>query len=168
MFEGICSVIYECLQGSKNTLKTRRRAGRRIRQNLELQVVGVRTSSHLCIAAQLPLSNPYFNPFLAGGGPKNPKNPKKGKEQGPGSETDFMTVLLDPKNRGSVLALFTSLAIGGVLLLGGESNQREVTWQEFRAKYLDEGKVERIEVVNKTTAKVFVTPESTNSCVLAS
>lgn len=105
---------------------------------------------------------------LAGGGPKNPKNPKKGKEQGPGSETDFMTVLLDPKNRGSVLALFTSLAIGGVLLLGGESNQREVTWQEFRAKYLDEGKVERIEVVNKTTAKVFVTPESTNSCVLAS
>ena len=39
-------------------------------------------------------------------------------------------------------------------LLVPESNEREVTWQEFRTGYLDRGLVERLTVVNRNRVKV--------------
>jgi hypothetical protein len=87
-----------------------------------------------------------------GGGPKGSKKPK---DEG-GGEQDFMKVLMDPQNRASVAAILAGLVVGAVYLLGSDGNQREITWQEFRSKYLEEGKVERIEVANKSSARVYV------------
>jgi hypothetical protein len=52
-----------------------------------------------------------------------------------------MKMLMDPKNRGGLFAFVGAAVVGLTLMLGEDSNQREITWQEFQAKYLDEGKV---------------------------
>mmetsp|Transcript_4634 Transcript_4634/g.11903 ORF Transcript_4634/g.11903 Transcript_4634/m.11903 type:complete len:719 (-) Transcript_4634:29-2185(-) len=89
-----------------------------------------------------------------GGGAGRPNGDKHGAE----GEKDFVKVLMDPNNRGGALLLaaaVTGLTTSAMYTLGAP-DEREITWQEFRAKFLEEGKVERIEVVNKTTARVFL------------
>ena len=48
---------------------------------------------------------------------------------------------MKPEHRGTWLALF--LAAGFGYLLYGMPNRKEISWQEFRTRYLDTGEVRR-------------------------
>ena len=48
---------------------------------------------------------------------------------------------MKPEHRGTWLALF--LAAGFGYLLYGMPNKKEISWQEFRTRYLDTGEVRR-------------------------
>ena len=55
----------------------------------------------------------------------------------------------------------TSFAcVGGVFSQAGQSEVREISFQEFKTKLLEQGLVDRIEVSNKSTAKVFIKSKS--------
>lgn len=90
-------------------------------------------------------------PGNSGGGPN--KGGSDGSGKGPQSPEELMKMLMQPENRTAILA--TMLALGlGASMMGQQEPQREINWQEFRQKYLNEGLVDSIEIVNKTQARV--------------
>ncbi|KAG5462225.1 MAG: hypothetical protein BJ554DRAFT_5474, partial [Olpidium bornovanus] len=66
----------------------------------------------------------------------------------------------DPQKKGEAKskALQVAVAVGAAAaaysLLFGEEPVQEITWQEFRANYLEKGLVERLDVYNRTRVRV--------------
>jgi hypothetical protein len=86
-----------------------------------------------------------------GGGGSGGSGGQKKKEPELGGIVGWMMV-------GSLLYLLSSL--------GGSVQQTPATtWQEFQANYLRKGLVERIIVLNQTTARVFLRPELSNRVI---
>jgi AFG3 family protein len=73
-----------------------------------------------------------------------------------------------PPSEGIVLNLNSSVILSIILsmmafsYISGQADKgvQETTWQEFRASMLDRGAVDRIEIVNKSLARVFLRPEA--------
>ena len=57
---------------------------------------------------------------------------------------------------GQQIASLMLLALGMSLLSSMRQDAREISFQEFKTKLLEPGLVERIEVSNKSQAKVYV------------
>ncbi|KAJ3365058.1 AAA ATPase afg3 [Allomyces javanicus] len=59
-------------------------------------------------------------------------------------------------NMNLILSVLTLVLFMSYMSGQSQAGTRSTTWQEFRASMLDRGAVERIEVVNKTTALVYL------------
>ncbi len=68
--------------------------------------------------------------------------------------------LLQSQQVAGQLGLLLLLALGVSFSQAGQSEVREISFQEFKTKLLEQGLVDRIEVSNKSTAKVFVKSKS--------
>ncbi len=76
---------------------------------------------------------------------------KEGKDQGSGMN-------LPQKPNWFLIVLF--LILGGFLILSGTSGLKETDWQQFEKEYLSKGKVERIVVVNRERAEIYLSEEA--------
>ena len=68
--------------------------------------------------------------------------------------------LLQSQQVAGQLGLLLLLALGVSFSRAGQSDVREISFQEFKTKLLEQGLVDRIEVSNKSTAKVFLKNKS--------
>ncbi len=83
----------------------------------------------------------------------NNKGRKPNSPQGPGKGK--------PRNSTSwILYLLLALVLGQALFYFGGSQAEEISWTRFRNSMLGSGDVERITVVNKEQAEVYLTPEA--------
>jgi AFG3 family protein len=64
------------------------------------------------------------------------------------------------KNRGNWWALGVSALIIYFLYYGPSGQRKEISWQEFRTKYLDTGEVNHLEVVNHSYVRVHLKSDS--------
>ncbi len=89
-------------------------------------------------------------------GPQNQGKNSKGEEkQGP-------NILVGNMDTNTILiTAFLSYMTWKVIFPG--ENTKEITWQEFRTTFLDKGLVEKIVILNGTTAKVFLHREAVAS-----
>jgi len=86
------------------------------------------------------------------GGNHNKKD--NNKKEG---EKSFMELLQSQQVLGQLgLLLLLGLGLSFSRAATGQSDVREISFQEFKTKLLEQGLVERIEVSNKNTAKVFL------------
>ena len=105
-------------------------------------------------------------------------NPKKDKSSGGGGDAeDWWKFLSQPPNRKWLL--YGGVAVAITLLTSyNSSSGKEITWQEFRVKYLEQGevsasieficanclylymKVERLELVNRSYVKAYLKRDS--------
>ncbi len=67
---------------------------------------------------------------------------------------------------GQVTTLIALLGIGALLANLGRPDAQEISFQHFKTQLLSRGLVDKVEVTNKTTAKVFVRTRS--KCVFPS
>lgn len=90
------------------------------------------------------------------------KGKESGKESGKGKKGESSGDSEDMSSGQTVVSLLTTALTFAALiyLMGGgrgDSNQgREVSWQELRSEYLAKGLVDRVEIVNKEVAKVYL------------
>lgn len=93
----------------------------------------------------------------AAGADSEKEGKSSGQEEQKGPESD-------PNNPNwmgqAALAMFVML---GLSVLGGRDNGKEISFQAFVWDLLEPGLVERIEVVNKTTARVYLKPSAQTS-----
>jgi len=94
-----------------------------------------------------------------GGGNNN--NKKGGeKKSNNNNESDekpkSFAELLQSQQVAGQLGLLLLLGLGVSFSRAGQSDAREISFQEFKTKLLEQGLVDRIEVSNKSTAKVFL------------
>jgi len=68
--------------------------------------------------------------------------------------------LLQSQQVAGQLGLLLLLGLGVSFSRAGQSDAREISFQEFKTKLLEQGLVDRIEVSNKSTAKVFLKNKS--------
>lgn len=74
---------------------------------------------------------------------------------------------------GQVVTLMALLGIGALLANLGRPDAQEISFQHFKTQLLSRGLVDKVEVTNKTTAKVFVRPgakcasSSPDTCIIA-
>lgn len=61
------------------------------------------------------------------------------------------------------MLLFGLLSLGGMLANLGRSDVKEISFQHFKTHLLAQGLVEKVEVANKTSAKVYVRAGSARS-----
>lgn len=92
-----------------------------------------------------------------GAGPNGGKKP----DWPPETPEDLMKLLTAKENRGAVISLALAIGLGAASMMGGKPSQ-EISWQEFRNKYLNEGRVDSIEVLNKAQARVHLINEKQN------
>ena len=103
------------------------------------------------------------NTVPPGGGGANKKgNEKKTGGSGTNNEEKAKSFaeLLQSQQVAGQLGLLLLLALGVSFSQAGQSEVREISFQEFKTKLLEQGLVDRIEVSNKSTAKVFVKSKS--------
>jgi AFG3 family protein len=98
-----------------------------------------------------------------GGGNNN--NKKGGeKKSNNNNESDekpkSFAELLQSQQVAGQLGLLLLLGLGVSFSRAGQSDAREISFQEFKTKLLEQGLVDRIEVSNKSTAKVFLKNKS--------
>ena len=67
---------------------------------------------------------------------------------------------------GQLTTLIALLGIGALLANLGRPDAQEISFQHFKTQLLSRGLVDKVEVTNKTTAKVFVRTGS--KCVFCS
>ncbi|KAJ5863626.1 uncharacterized protein N7529_005542 [Penicillium soppii] len=119
--------------------------------------------------------NKENNQQPSGQSPKDPKEDKDSKNNAPKKEEQGKKKQDDkkgkvPPNMGKVFEfrfdpasfLITSLITYYAYrsIFPGESAGREITWQEFRADYLEKGLVERLTVVNRNKVRVDLRREA--------
>merc|ERR1719499_2298730 len=75
---------------------------------------------------------------------EEPKKDKKNDKKPQGFQTQWLYLLIP---------LFL---IAGPAVLNLTADENEITWHQFKTQLLEQGRVERIEVVNKTKAKVWL------------
>jgi len=75
---------------------------------------------------------------------EEPKKEKKNDKKPQGFQTQWLYLLIP---------LFL---IAGPAVLNLTADENEITWHQFKTQLLEQGRVERIEVVNKTKAKVWL------------
>lgn len=102
--------------------------------------------------------------------PKDPKDPKQKQEHDKQKKQQDDKKGKVPPNMGKVLEfrfdpasfLVTALVTYYVYrsFFPGESGGREITWQEFRANYLEKGLVERLTVLNRNKVRVELNREA--------
>ena len=68
--------------------------------------------------------------------------------------------LLQSQQVAGQLGLLLLLGLGVSFSRAGQSDAREISFQEFKTKLLEQGLVDRIEVSNKSTARVFLKNKS--------
>ena len=97
-----------------------------------------------------------------GGGANKKGNEKKTGGSGTNNEEKAKSFaeLLQSQQVAGQLGLLLLLALGVSFSRAGQSEVREISFQEFKTKLLEQGLVDRIEVSNKSTAKVFVKSKS--------
>ena len=97
-----------------------------------------------------------------GGGANKKGNEKKTGGSGTNNEEKAKSFaeLLQSQQVAGQLGLLLLLALGVSFSQAGQSEVREISFQEFKTKLLEQGLVDRIEVSNKSTAKVFVKSKS--------
>ena len=83
-------------------------------------------------------------------GDKGPTGGDKGPAE---AMEDMWKFLLSKEGRPAAIGLVV-MAGFGLNALTREKAQREINWQEFRTKYLNEGHVESIDIVNKAKARI--------------
>jgi len=89
-----------------------------------------------------------------------------GKKKGPeGQETfeELIALMMSPKHRLVTGGVLATLGLGAVMMATGGPPKREINWQEFRTGVLANGQVERIEIINKQVAKVYLFNAKPNS-----
>ena len=97
-----------------------------------------------------------------GGGANKKGNEKKTGGSGTNNEEKAKSFaeLLQSQQVAGQLGLLLLLALGVSFSQAGQSEVREISFQEFKTKLLEQGLVDRIEVSNKSTAKVFIKSKS--------
>lgn len=80
---------------------------------------------------------------------------KEGKEEAP---KDGDKVLSTPAAWGQLALLSGILGLGALFANLGRPDVQEISFQHFKTHQLAAGIVDRVEVTNKTSAKVFVRP----------
>ena len=97
-----------------------------------------------------------------GGGANKKGNEKKTGGSGTNNEEKAKSFaeLLQSQQVAGQLVLLLLLALGVSFSQAGQSEVREISFQEFKTKLLEQGLVDRIEVSNKSTAKVFIKSKS--------
>jgi hypothetical protein len=80
--------------------------------------------------------------------PEDGEEPKKDKKNEKKPNQGFQTQWL--------YLLIPLFLIAGPAILNLTSDENEITWHQFKTQLLEQGRVERIEVVNKTKAKVWL------------
>lgn len=86
-----------------------------------------------------------------------PKEEKKSSEK----ERFFVdfSFATDPKNWGMYASI--ALAVAGTYYLTRSAGKpRQISWQEFRTRYLERGEVDRLEVVNRSIVRVYLRRDS--------
>jgi len=87
----------------------------------------------------------------------SPKEEKKGSKK----ENTFLgfSFDIDPQNWGIYVSI--ALAVAGTYYLTRSAGQpRQISWQEFRTRYLERGEVDRLEVVNRSIVRVYLRRDS--------
>jgi AFG3 family protein len=96
-----------------------------------------------------------------GGGSKKGNDKKTGGKNNNNEEKPkSFAELLQSQQVAGQLGLLLLLALGVSFSRAGQSDVREISFQEFKTKLLEQGLVDRIEVSNKSTAKVFLKNKS--------
>jgi AFG3 family protein len=96
-----------------------------------------------------------------GGGSKKGNDKKTGGNKNNNEEKPkSFAELLQSQQVAGQLGLLLLLALGVSFSRAGQSDVREISFQEFKTKLLEQGLVDRIEVSNKSTAKVFLKNKS--------
>ena len=90
------------------------------------------------------------------GGDKKSNNNNNNEDEKPKSFAE----LLQSQQVAGQLGLLLLLGLGVSFSRAGQSDAREISFQEFKTKLLEQGLVDRIEVSNKSTAKVFLKNKS--------
>ncbi|KAG0237467.1 peptidase family M41-domain-containing protein [Mortierella sp. GBAus27b] len=90
------------------------------------------------------------------GGSGGSSKPPNRKPTPPSSEGQFYTMKINPN---TVLPVaFTAYVLYKAMT--PSENTRDITWQEFRATFLDRGLVDRLVVVNRNRVKVYLRPDA--------
>lgn len=77
---------------------------------------------------------------------------------GRSSGNEWWNNIWQPTNRNWILV---GCAAGALAMLSlYNSSSREITWQEFRVKYLEQGEVDRLELVNRSYVRVHLKRDS--------
>jgi len=101
-----------------------------------------------------PQQAPKQNPKPSGSG-------GSGGNKGGGGGKEWWQEIL---NNQQSLALIGVAAIGaGWIIMNSSTPSREINWQEFRTSFLEKGDVDRIVIVNRTMARVFLKSDPTVS-----
>jgi len=67
------------------------------------------------------------------------------------------------ENQQNLLIGAAALAGASYFLLAGPNSSKEINWQEFRVNYLDRGDVDHLVVSNRSTVRVYLRNDPTNS-----
>jgi len=95
------------------------------------------------------------------GGNNNKKGgDKKSNNNNEDEKPKSFAELLQSQQVAGQLGLLLLLGLGVSFSRAGQSDAREISFQEFKTKLLEQGLVDRIEVSNKSTAKVFLKNKS--------
>jgi len=95
------------------------------------------------------------------GGNNNKKGgDKKSNNNNEDEKPKSFAELLQSQQVAGQLGLLLLLGLGVSFSRAGQSDAREISFQEFKTKLLEQGLVDRIEVSNKSTARVFLKNKS--------
>ena len=59
-------------------------------------------------------------------------------------------------NQQNILLITGTTVFAGYLLMRSSIPSKEINWQVFRMNYLEKGEVDRIAIVNKSVAKIYL------------
>eukprot|EP00039_Didymoeca_costata_P023193 m.6298 g.6298 ORF g.6298 m.6298 type:complete len:778 (-) comp3514_c0_seq1:188-2521(-) len=89
------------------------------------------------------------------GGPQDPQKPPENFEE-------LMQFLKDPQHRPGIIGTIAAIAIG-VSMFMDNGVKSEISWNDFVKRYMKPGLVERLEVVNKNTVRVYLKSKARRS-----
>eukprot|EP00040_Diaphanoeca_grandis_P029116 m.169631 g.169631 ORF g.169631 m.169631 type:complete len:801 (+) comp31578_c1_seq2:347-2749(+) len=95
-----------------------------------------------------------------GGGAGGKKGPKGAGDKGPQTMEEMFKLLMSPEHRNTAISMALAIGLGISLMANSGSQKKEINWQQFRNDYLAKGRVEKIEIINKSVARVFIVGES--------
>lgn len=111
-----------------------------------------------------------FEKFFPNAGKKAPPKSSGGKHKnpagsGPGGKKDGKEWWQDffEKNQQNILLISGSALLGSYLLMRSATPAKEINWQEFRMGYLEKGEVDRVLIANKSTARVYLKGDPSQS-----
>lgn len=102
----------------------------------------------------------------------SPKQPSSGKPKNPAGSGGGSGGKKDGKewwqefleaNQQNIMLFSGAALFGSYIIMRSSSPSKEINWQEFRIGYLEKGEVDRVVIANKSTARIYLKGNPTQS-----